>query len=228
MRPGRRHARIASRGGPAGRHQIVWHTTDDDRPTRRGRPLQALLRRPLRVGTAALTTVAFVTLAFALVVVAVIGPRVDRANEMLSALQDGHIAMINQETGLRGFLVTREPRFLEPYWKGVTDLERADAALAALVAEEPEIEEAFAELELAEQAFIEEWAEPTLRAQPEIGDTEALSALLRQDKRLFDRVPRRRGRGPGPGRGARATLASRQRTAIVLGGALIGARRGRR
>ncbi len=151
------------------------------------RPLGVLLRRPLLVGLAALTTVALMTLGLALVVVAVIGPRVDRANDMLSALQDGHIAMLNQETGVRAFLVTREPRFLEPYVKGVEDLGQADAALRALRDEVPDVAEELVELEAAERAFTEGWAVPTLAAQPAMGDIEALNEVLREDKRLFDR-----------------------------------------
>jgi signal transduction histidine kinase/CheY-like chemotaxis protein len=139
------------------------------------------------VGLAALTTVTLATVTLALVVLTIIGPRVDRSNDMLSALQDGHIAMINQETGLRGFLVTREERFLEPYWKGAADLDRADAELAALARAEPDLEEHILALEAAEQDYIQQWAAPTLAAQPALGDTLALSALLRQDKRLFDR-----------------------------------------
>nr|WP_275585890.1 response regulator [Geodermatophilus sabuli] len=114
------------------------------------------------------------------------GARVDRANAMLSALQDGHIAMLNQETGLRGFLVTREARFLEPYRKGTADLERADAILLPLGRADAELSETLGRLHAAERRFIEQWVEPVLAGQPAIGDTVALSELIRQDKRLFD------------------------------------------
>jgi signal transduction histidine kinase/CheY-like chemotaxis protein len=168
---------------------------------------------------AALTTVALMTLALALVVVTVIGPRIDRANDMLSALQDGHIAMLNQETGLRAFLVTREPRFLEPYLKGVEDLERSDAALRALWEDEPDLAVHLAELEVAEQAFIQGWTLPTLAAQPAMGDTVALNELLREDKRLFDRYRTVEAHVRGLVEDQRAH-ASDQRTFVVLGGAL--------
>ncbi len=150
-------------------------------------PLRALLRRPLAVGLAALTAVTLATVTFALVVLMIIGPRVDRANDVLSALQDGHIAMLDQQTGLRGFLVTRESRFLEPYRKGAADLDRADATLRALAQEEPDLAEHVEALEAAERDYIEQWASPTFAVQPALGDAAALSELLRQDKRLFDR-----------------------------------------
>ncbi|RBY93868.1 hybrid sensor histidine kinase/response regulator [Blastococcus sp. TBT05-19] len=151
------------------------------------RPLRVLLRRPLVVGMAALITVAVTTFGLAIAVVTVLGGRVDRANDMIGALQDGHIAMINQETSLRGFLVTREARFLEPYRKGAADLAEADAVLSRLIAGDPELEETFAALEAAENRFIDEWLQPVLAEQPALGDVAALSELLRRDKALFDR-----------------------------------------
>ena len=150
------------------------------------RPLRALLRRPLTVGLAALTAVALTTVGLAVVVLTVLGERVDRANDMLSALQDGHIAMLNQETGLRGFLVTREARFLEPYIKGVADLAEADATLLRLGADDEELADALAALEAAEQRFVTEWARPVLAAQPAVGDMVALDSLLNRDKLRFD------------------------------------------
>jgi signal transduction histidine kinase/DNA-binding response OmpR family regulator/HPt (histidine-containing phosphotransfer) domain-containing protein len=150
------------------------------------RPLRALLRRPLAVGLAALTAVALTTVGLAVVVLTVLGERVDRANDMLSALQDGHIAMLNQETGLRGFLVTREARFLEPYVKGAADLAQADATLRRLGADDAELAEALADLEAAEQRFITEWAQPVLTSQPAVGDMVALDQLLNRDKLRFD------------------------------------------
>ncbi len=150
------------------------------------RPLRALLRRPLTVGLAALTAVALTTVGLAVVVLTVLGERVDRANDMLSALQDGHIAMLNQETGLRGFLVTREARFLEPYIKGVADLAEADATLLRLGADDEELADALADLEAAEQRFVTEWAQPVLAAQPAVGDMVALDSLLDRDKLRFD------------------------------------------
>ena len=150
------------------------------------RPLRTLLRRPLAVGLAALTAVALTTVGLAVVVLTVLGERVDRANTMLSALQDGHIAMLNQETALRGFLVTREARFLEPYTKGAADLAEADATLLRLGTEDGELADAFTDLQAAEERFLTEWVQPVLAAQPAVGDMVALDQLLNRDKLRFD------------------------------------------
>jgi signal transduction histidine kinase/DNA-binding response OmpR family regulator/HPt (histidine-containing phosphotransfer) domain-containing protein len=201
-------------------HEVSAHppplTDDGD-----ARPLSVLLRRPLLVGLTALTTVALTTLGLAVVVVTVLGGRVDRANQMIDALQDGHIAMINQETALRGFLVTREGRFLEPYEKGVADLQRADALLEDLIVDDAELTARFTELRAAENRFIEEWLRPVLRQQPAVGDTAALSALLRRDKMLFDSYRRVEGEVRDLVEERRADANEQQRM-VLLGGALAG------
>ena len=38
--------------------------------------------------------------------------------EILETLQNAMDAMLDQETGLRGYLITEDERFLEPYHKG--------------------------------------------------------------------------------------------------------------
>ena len=185
------------------------------------RPLRVLLRRPLLVGMAALTAVAVTTFGLAILVVTVLGGRVDRANETIDALQDGHIAMINQETSLRGFLVTREARFLEPYRKGAADLREANAALDRLGADDPELAERFAELRAAEERFLSEWLEPVLAEQPAIGDVAALSELLRRDKALFDTYRAVQGRVRDLVEERRADAYAQQRL-VLLGGSAAG------
>ncbi|MCF6745008.1 response regulator [Blastococcus sp. KM273128] len=185
------------------------------------RPLRALLRRPMLVALAALTTVALTTLALALLVVTVIGPRIDRAEGMLRAVQDGHIAMLNQETGLRGFLVTREVRFLQPYWAGVDALERSDTALDELDPDDAELAERVADLRDAQQDFITGWVQPVLRSQPAVGDTAALAELLNRDKALFDRYRQVEAEVRALMKERRAELTG-QRNAVVLGGAGLG------
>ncbi|SDF67254.1 Signal transduction histidine kinase [Blastococcus aurantiacus] len=184
------------------------------------RPLRALLRRPLTVGLAALTAVALTTVGLAVVVLTVLGERVDRANDMLSALQDGHIAMLNQETALRGFLVTREARFLEPYVKGAADLAEADATLERLGGDDEELSDAFAALAAAEQRFLDEWAQPVLAAQPAVGDMIALDALLNRDKLRFDAYRRVEAEARVLVEEQRRDATALQRGVVVAGAAL--------
>ncbi len=185
------------------------------------RPLRALLRRPLQVGLAALVAVALAGLGSVLLVVTLLGERVDRANEMLSALQDGHVAMINQETGLRGFLVTREDRFLQPYRKGARDLRVLDLRLWELADGDDELVGQFRRLEQAQHDWLEGWAEPMLVSQPPVGDTTALAGVLVADKALFDEYRLIQA-------DARAIVEERRRAVlrfqelVLVGGALLG------
>jgi signal transduction histidine kinase/DNA-binding response OmpR family regulator/HPt (histidine-containing phosphotransfer) domain-containing protein len=149
-------------------------------------PLRRLLRRPFLVGLAALSAVALTMVGSVVLVVAVLGERVERANETLSALQDGHVAMINQETGLRGFLITREERFLQPYVKGARDHERLDAELWRLAAGDQGLLANLERLDRSQERWIDSWVTPVLAAQPEVDDRQALATLISDDKLLFD------------------------------------------
>ena len=163
--------------------------THDDRPLHGdgGRPLRVLLRRPLLVGLAALSAVALTTVGLTVLVVTLLGARVDRANLVLNHLQDGHISMLNQETALRGFLITREQRFLQPYQKGAADLEQINTELTAWTGDDTDLAARLAVLRTAESDWIQQWVQPTLMVQPAVGDVAALEELLRADKALFDR-----------------------------------------
>ncbi len=190
------------------------------RPHADARPLRALLRRPLLVGLAALMAVTLMTVSLAIVVLTVLGERVDRANDLLNALQDGHIAMLDQETGLRGFLVTREGQFLEPYRKGSAGLEAADATLERLRGSDDALATTIGELRAAEQQFIDEWVEPVLVAQPAIGDTVALAELLREDKMLFDAYREVDAEARALVEGERRQALDQQSLVVVLGAVL--------
>ena len=156
------------------------------RPEDAGRPLATLLRRPVVVGLAAVATVLVTTLALTTLVLASLAPRVSRADDVLGALQDGHVAMIDQETGLRGFLLTRQERFLQPYQAGAAELARLDAQLVAWSAGDAELTGWVTRLRAAEQRWITEFALPVRAAQPAVGATEELSALLIAEKADFD------------------------------------------
>ena len=157
------------------------------RPAAEPRPLRALLRRPLLVALSGVTTVALTVLGLAVLVVPVLGDRIATYDQMLRALQDGHIAMLNQETGLRGYLITREERFLQPYAAGAADLQEVDAQIEQWTGVDAELAGRLAELEAAHRRWTQEWVQPMLAGQPAVGDTAGLAELLRQDKALFDR-----------------------------------------
>jgi signal transduction histidine kinase/DNA-binding response OmpR family regulator/HPt (histidine-containing phosphotransfer) domain-containing protein len=156
------------------------------RPAAEPLPLRVLLRRPLLVALSGVSVVALTLLGLAVLVVPVLGNRITTYDQMSRALQDSHVAMLNQETGLRGYLITREERFLQPYEAGVADLEAVDAEIASWTGVDAELAGRLAELTAAHQQWTEDWVRPMLAEQPAVGDAVALAELLRQDKALFD------------------------------------------
>jgi signal transduction histidine kinase/CheY-like chemotaxis protein/HPt (histidine-containing phosphotransfer) domain-containing protein len=156
------------------------------RPAAEPLPLRVLLRRPLLVALSGVSVVALTLLGLAVLVVPVLGNRITTYDRMAWALQDSHVAMLNQETGLRGYLITREERFLQPYEAGVADLEAVDAEIASWTGVDTELAGRLAELTTAHQEWTEDWVRPMLAEQPAVGDAVALAELLGQDKALFD------------------------------------------
>jgi signal transduction histidine kinase len=103
-----------------------------------------------------------------------VGPAV-LAAEQLSAAQ------LDQETGVRGFLLTGQRPFLEPYYAGV---ERSDAAVAELRATTLDFPEIGPEVDAAvqaEQDWRAAYAEPVIAADP-------AAPGLAAGRAFFDRV----------------------------------------
>ncbi|RZS80054.1 signal transduction histidine kinase [Motilibacter rhizosphaerae] len=155
----------------------------DRRPAR---PLRDLLARPLHVGVAALVAAVLIGTSAAAVVLLRIAPAVDRQDEVVQVLQDGHTAMVDQETGLRAYLLTRDPQFLEPYASGRAREAALDAQLGRLVAGQRRTSGEVQAMRTARAAWHAGWSDPVLRAQPDLTDRTALTSLLLQGKHLFD------------------------------------------
>ncbi|MFF4650427.1 CHASE3 domain-containing protein [Streptomyces sp. NPDC001380] len=97
-------------------------------------------------------------------------------------------ALADQETGVRGYVISRDPRFLEPYTRGLAEAAEAGRLLRTMTAGSPA---AAADLDRVEQAAVSwrrDFAEPLIdrtRAGERPGDD---SALLDRSKRSFDQV----------------------------------------
>ena len=126
----------------------------------------------------------------------------DRIDPSRVTVADLRAAVIDQETGVRGYAITLDERFLEPYERGG---EAADAALARLqdsLAGDEQVEDELAQVEEHLDAWRTEYAEPALAAaqagqQPnpeaELGakqEFDALRASLDAVDRQLDRIRR--------------------------------------
>ncbi|MCU1593278.1 MAG: signal transduction histidine kinase [Frankiales bacterium] len=141
-----------------------------------------------------LTRVVFATLAGVIVLNACVfafvfyalSPDTTRYTAGGRAIRLSTLAMVDEETGLRAYLLTGQVRFLEPYERGV----------GALVAQEERAREAFRDqprvlalLDTTERArteWTERWAVPALTrgAKPPTGD---IAQFVTLGKSLFDR-----------------------------------------
>ncbi len=139
----------------------------------------------------ALSLVAFAALVSAVsaraLILLVYEPAIARTFAGLIAVERVHAAMLNQETGLRGYLLARDPRYLEPYHRGVavasSETERATRELAGT----PELTGSVLQMRVSAQLWTNGWASiaATLPAVPGPDD-----AFLGRGRALFDRYRR--------------------------------------
>ena len=78
------------------------------------------------------------------------------------AARDLRTALVDQETGVRGFVITGDPDFLTPYDRGQTNELVAKAALEPLAARDPAIGEDFERFRLAADAWQSTYAAPAV------------------------------------------------------------------
>ena len=144
--------------------------------TRRVRSLASLM-------ITSLVVTALVSAAVLLLLVLVLVPQSDRFTEGARSVRLAHLAMVDQETALRAFLITTEQRFLGPYRKGSAVLAGENATVRRSFAGSDEVLAAYAEVERRQQRWIDGWGSRAVTGQP--GDVTE-SEFLAQGKTLFD------------------------------------------
>lgn len=97
-------------------------------------------------------------------------------------------ALINQETGLRGYAIAADPQFLEPYIEGVREQDRALVALRELLSDRPELTADLDVIERGAQQWRTEYAGP-LAASASAPKARALAASTAvRAKGVFDEL----------------------------------------
>jgi CHASE3 domain sensor protein/serine phosphatase RsbU (regulator of sigma subunit) len=101
-------------------------------------------------------------------------------------------ALVNQETGERGFLLTGNRAFLEPYRRGDVQFTRALAALRREFPRDPQIRTALGRVQEAARTWVRVGATPEIDARRR-GDAREARALVAagNGKRAFDVLRRR-------------------------------------
>jgi len=130
----------------------------------------------------ALAGVAFVLTAVSYGIGSVwVTPQVERSRQAERAESAAFAAMLDQENGLRGYLMTRDAHFLEAYSRGRDELPRANRALTAAVGAVPELASALLAKRLAEEQWRTNWAEPA-----GVASSSAATSSMLAGKALFD------------------------------------------
>ena len=127
--------------------------------------------------TAVVSALVLVLLVLALV------PQTDRYAEGARSVRLAHLAMVDQQTALRAFLVTGSEEFLDPYERGSARLPGHNAVVLRRFAGQERMLADYREVVERQQAWIDGWARDALRRSP--GSTDE-AAFLREDKALFD------------------------------------------
>jgi len=164
-----------------------------------------------------------------------LGPELESTIDNGRLVREMHEAMLDQETGLRGYLLTGEAKVLEPYTEGRVALDHATAAAERELAA-GELSGDFLAMRLAQQRWMEQWADaaaagPRFETDPEraafIADgKELFDAYRTTEEHLIDRLVTKRARLLDR---QRLVLGATAMAALVTGVVLFGiARRERR
>jgi diguanylate cyclase (GGDEF)-like protein len=108
-------------------------------------------------------------------------PELERSRVAVGTESAIHAAMLDQESGLRGYLLTLDLRFIEPYSRGQVALTRASQTLTASIGAVPELAEAMLETRFAQERWREQWAKDAADVR-----VSATAPPMMQGKTLFD------------------------------------------
>ena len=118
---------------------------------------------------------------------AVLGHYEPSINELISArdaVDGSHDGMLDEETGIRGYLETGSQSFLAPYYLGEVEVRDGNNGSLTL-ATRTDLVGAILDMRLAQQRWLSEWATPALAFERAVTDPAANAAFLLQGKALF-------------------------------------------
>jgi signal transduction histidine kinase len=113
----------------------------------------------------------------------------NRASPMRAAGETLNTALVDQETGVRGYAITGEARSLQPYEVGLADQERQIARVESLLRpEDDEIRDALAVVKARADTWRTDVADPIIRTTREQGPEAAQAMVEAADTTEFDAV----------------------------------------
>ncbi|GAA4816424.1 diguanylate cyclase [Nocardioides caeni] len=166
--------------------------TPPTQPTR----LHGLVGRAGLPGLVAGTLSLLVVLAMLGYLALILQPRLADLRQGQQAARDSNVAMLDQETGVRGYLTTGEQEFLEPYEGGLATVKEVEDDLVESLRAHPDLVTAAIHSITTAHEWQTQWAVPAVGTGP--GGTEAdqdgdgtldaaeTAAFLQTGKDLFD------------------------------------------
>jgi signal transduction histidine kinase len=111
----------------------------------------------------------------------------DRAQPAATEAYRLQAALVNQETGLRGYAISADDQFMQPYNQGVADEATAAGRLRELAAGRTTLLDDLDAVEAAAQRWRTEYVQPMIAAAGNVSQAES-AALVTRGKVLFDEL----------------------------------------
>ena len=163
--------------------------------------LHRLVRRaawPGLVGTATSLLVVVVMLAY---LAFVLEPRLTDLREGQKAARDASAAMLDQETGVRGYLATWDDNFLEPYRSGAEVTESTEPLMVEALSEHPRLIALAIASVTATHAWQTQWAVPAISKSAKTPNQTPMLTRLSTSRRLVSATTASMARKSGVGSG---------------------------
>jgi diguanylate cyclase (GGDEF)-like protein len=147
-------------------------------------------------------------------------PDAQRYLDAGDAARSAHAAMIDQETGIRGYLLSGQQQYLAPYLQGRQTLQTQETELLADVQGDGSLTKLVFERRLAEQTWFDQWATPAVQGGQAAQEPAQLSGFVAKGKTLFDAYRAQHIRLVGAVDAARDRAIAREGIALGVGAAL--------
>ncbi|HSK26938.1 MAG TPA: ATP-binding protein [Jiangellales bacterium] len=155
-------------------------------PDGRGRSLKSQLRRATFVAVAAMLAIVVASVLLILRLYNTEQVLTTRFFDGVRTSGETFAAAVDQETGVRGYLLTAEPGVLQQYEDGRAEQERLDEELRRILRQEDDLLPLLATAGDSLDVWRQEFAEPAVRQTQDTGRNTVASAEVERGKVLFD------------------------------------------
>jgi methyl-accepting chemotaxis protein len=93
---------------------------------------------------------------------------VEHTNKVINTGKTVSGSMVDMETGLRGFMVTGDENYLDPYFKGNKNFEKFVKEGSSLTSDNQTQVKRWSEVAQLKKKWVNEWAEPEIEKRKEI------------------------------------------------------------